>query len=212
MNLYNSLPTLTNSNLSMFASTSSITLFKRFKVHLSHKFKWLNFKSLYSKSSSIFIKTNLAEFQILLIKFHDASSFSGIYLKSIPGAEFVVKKNLNVSAPYWSITSIGSTPLPNDLDIFLPCSSRIKPWIKTCSNGLWPVNSNDWKIIRLTQKKIISYPVTKVFVGKYLLNKGSSVLGQPNVENGHNALENQVSKTSSSCVQFSISSGAVFPT
>ena len=32
----------------------------------------------------------------------------------------VVKKNLNESAPYSSITSRGSTPFPKDLLIFLP--------------------------------------------------------------------------------------------
>ena len=39
----------------------------------------------------------------------------------------VVKKNLNASAPYVSITSIGSTPLPRDLLIFLPSLSLISP-------------------------------------------------------------------------------------
>ena len=39
----------------------------------------------------------------------------------------VDKKYLNESHPYSLITSIGSTPLPSDLDIFLPSLSRISP-------------------------------------------------------------------------------------
>ena len=60
----------------------------------------------------------------------DPSIFVVENLKSKPGALLVAKKYLIASAPYCAITSIGSTPLPKDLDIFLPCSSRIKPWIK----------------------------------------------------------------------------------
>ena len=54
-----------------------------------------------------------------------------------------VKKNLSESAPYESITSIGSTPLPKDLDIFLPSLSRISPCIKQSLKGLLSVNSRD---------------------------------------------------------------------
>ena len=75
---------------------------------------------------------------------------------SCPGALPVVKKYLRASTPYLSITSIGSIPFPKDLDIFLPLESRIKPWIKQSLNGDSPVNSNESKIILLTQKKIIS--------------------------------------------------------
>jgi hypothetical protein len=52
-------------------------------------------------------------------------------------------------------------------------------------------------IIRLTQKKIISYPVTRAVVGKYNF-KSSVSSGHPRVEKGHSQEENQVSRTSSS--------------
>ena len=71
--------------------------------------------------------TKREAFQILLIKFHVDLTFSSSYLKSIPSDEDVARKNLNESHPYESITSIGSTPLPNDLDIFLPSPSNTKP-------------------------------------------------------------------------------------
>ena len=49
---------------------------------------------------------------------------------------------------------------------------------------------------------MMSYPVTKTLFGKYL-SSNSLLSGQPSVENGHKALENQVSKTSGSCTQSS---------
>ena len=85
---------------------------------------------------------------------------------SWPGVDPVIKNQRKASTPYFSITSIGSIPFPSDLDILRPCSSRISPCKRTCLNGALPVNSSDWKIIRETQKKIMSYPVTRVLVGK----------------------------------------------
>src|SRR5690625_6938861 len=84
--------------------------------------------------------------------------------------------------------------------------------MSTSLNGFFPVNSRDWKIIRDTQKKIMSYPVTRASVGKYRLKSGASSSGHPIVEKGHKAELNHVSKTSVSCSQFSSSSGASFPT
>src|SRR5699024_11377824 len=100
------------------------------------------------------------------------------------------------------MTSIGSTPLPSDLDILRFCSSRTKPCKSTSENGFSPVCSRDEKIMRATQKKIMSYPVTKTFVGKYFFKSAVSS-GHPIVENGHKAIENQISNTSSSQVTFS---------
>jgi hypothetical protein len=62
------------------------------------------------------------------------------------------------------------------------------------------MNSRDWKYILATQKKIMSYPVTKSDVGKYLFTFSSSWFGHPKNENGQRADENHVSKTSSSLV------------
>ena len=53
-------------------------------------------------------------------------------------------------------------------------------------------------IIRATQKKMMSKPVTSTEVG---YQRASSLVcsGQPMVEKGQSAEENQVSSTSSSC-------------
>ena len=48
-------------------------------------------------------------------------------LGALKKAEISAKKYLKESHPYSSITSIGSTPLPKDLDIFLPLSSLTIP-------------------------------------------------------------------------------------
>src|SRR5699024_5687191 len=109
----------------------------------------------------------------------------------------VTKVNLKASAPYKSITSSGSIPFPKDLLIFRPSSSSIRPVKNTSLNGTSPICSILENTILITQKNIISYPVTSTSVGK----KYSSSLvfsGQPKVEKGHNADENQVSKVSSS--------------
>src|SRR5690625_6735134 len=54
-------------------------------------------------------------------------------------------------------------------------------------------------IMRATQKKIISKPVTKTLEGRYFC-RSAVVSGQPMVVNGTSAEENQVSSTSSSRV------------
>ena len=101
--------------------TGEISVHAKEVTLLSKSFKLISLKS------SIFIKQNLDAFHNLLIKFHVDFIFSSSYLKSIPGAVFVVKKNLSESAPYISITSIGSIPLPRLLLIFLPFLSLIRP-------------------------------------------------------------------------------------
>src|SRR5699024_2241945 len=130
---------------------------------------------------------------------------------SCPGVEPVARKYLSASAPYLSMTSIGSTPLPNDFDILRFCSSRTSPCSKTSSKGFSPVCSSEEKIILATQKKMISYPLTRTFVGKNFFTS-AVFAAQPFVENGHPAVENHVSRTSASRVQFSLSSGASMPT
>ncbi|MNV68830.1 hypothetical protein D3C71_1617030 [compost metagenome] len=74
-----------------------------------------------------YIFTNLAAFHSLLAKFLADSTFSGIYLISLPADIPCINENLKASVPYSFITSIGSIPLPKDLDIFLPCSSLTIP-------------------------------------------------------------------------------------
>ncbi len=55
--------------------------------------------------------------------------------------------------------------LPLDLDIFCPRSSRTRPLMTTRLNGTWSWNSSPIIIIRATQKKMMSKPVTRVSVG-----------------------------------------------
>ena len=55
-----------------------------------------------------------------------------------------------------SIRSTGSSTLPSDLLIFLPCASSTRPWMYTCLNGTLPVKCVVIMIIRATQKKMMS--------------------------------------------------------
>src|SRR5271163_3129533 len=55
-------------------------------------------------------------------------------------------------------------------------------------------------IMRTTQKKMMSKPVTTTEVGRNMRNSGVCS-GQPSVEWHHSADENQVSSTSSSCLR-----------
>jgi hypothetical protein len=96
-----------------------------------------------------------------------------------------------------SIRSIGSSVLPLDLDIFWPCESRTRPCTYTVSNGTLPVKCVVIMTIRATQKKMMSKPVTSTDEGRKALRSGVSS-GQPRVENGTSADENQVSSTSAS--------------
>ena len=103
-----------------------------------------------------FIWTNRLAFHILLAKFRMASHRSGRKRMSFPGELPVTRLNRRASAPYSSATTRGSTPLPRDLDIFRPLSSRTRPWMSTVWKGGFPVCSHPEKIIRATQKKMIS--------------------------------------------------------
>ena len=46
--------------------------------------------------------------------------------------------------------------MPRDLDIFRPLSSRTRPWMRTFSKGNFFICSQPEKIIRATQKKMMS--------------------------------------------------------
>ena len=108
------------------------------------------------KSSGRFIMINLAAFHILLAKFLEDFTLSSINLISFPGALPVASINLRASAPYWSMITSGSIPLPRDLDIFLPCESLTRPWIRTVSNGFCFMFSMPATIILDTQNGMIS--------------------------------------------------------
>ena len=67
--------------------------------------------------------------------------------------------------PMPSTISSGSMTLPFDFDILSPDSSRIRPVMYTSRNGTSPMNLRPIIIIRATQKKMMSKPVTSTLVG-----------------------------------------------
>ncbi len=116
--------------------------------------------------------------------------------------------------------SRGSTPLPSDLLIFRPSPSWIMAWMKTSRNGSRPGSNSPLSLcpfvpsslpkyrlnitMRDTHNVMISRAVQRTEVG---LKASSSPIdsgnfagsGQPMVESGQRAEENQVSSTSGSC-------------
>ena len=149
----------------MLLVTSLATLLNLLTIHLFTVFMFSG-SLFWTFFSFMFIWINLAAFQILFAKFLLEDTFSSENLISFPGLLPIAKVNLKASAPYLSIISRGSIPFPRDLDIFLPWASLTRPCINTFLNGTSPINSLDANIILATQKKIISYPVTSVSVGK----------------------------------------------
>ena len=75
---------------------------------------------------------------------------------SFPGELPVTRLKRRASAPYCSAITRGSMPLPRDLLILRPFSSRMMPWMKTVWKGGFLVCSQPEKIIRATQKKMMS--------------------------------------------------------
>lgn len=95
------------------------------------------------------------------------------------------------------MTSSGSITLPNDFDILRPSESRTREWQYTSEKGILPVIFSPSMIIRATQKKRMSQPVSRIDVG-YSVSISCVCSGQPRVEKGHRPEENHVSRTSSS--------------
>ena len=112
-----------------------------------------------------FMRTKRDAFHSLLAKFRAASIFSSEKRISFPGLLPVASAKRRASAPYLDMISSGSMPLPSDLDILRPCASRTRPWMNTVEKGFCPICSRPENIIRATQKKMISYPVTRTDVG-----------------------------------------------
>ena len=106
--------------------------------------------------SERFMSTNRLAFHTLLAKLREAFTFSSEKRMSLPGAFPVARVKRSASAPYLSMTSSGSMPLPRDLLILRPCASRTRPWMSTVSKGTSPICSSPEKIIRATQKKMMS--------------------------------------------------------
>jgi hypothetical protein len=84
---------------------------------------------------------------------------------SRPWAASATRVKRKASVPNRSITSRGSMTFPRVLLIFSPLASRTRAWITTSRKGAFPVNSIPIIIIRATQKKRMSNPVTSTDVG-----------------------------------------------
>ncbi len=65
-----------------------------------------------------------------------------------------------------SITSSGSIVLPFDFDIFWPSASRTIALMYTSRKALTPANCRVVMIMRATQKKMMSKPVTSTVEGR----------------------------------------------
>ena len=89
--------------------------------------------------------------------------FESLMSRAWPDMATMVKRR--ASAPNSSTSSSGSMTLPLDFDILAPSASRIRALMKTRSNGTFPVKCRPIIIIRATQKKMMSKPVTRVSVG-----------------------------------------------
>ena len=63
------------------------------------------------------------------------------------------------SVPYRSISSSGSMPVPSDFDIRRPSGARTVEWMTTSVNGTSPSSSIPEKIIRFSQRRMISRAV-----------------------------------------------------
>ena len=100
-------------------------------------------------------KTRLA-FQTLLAKLRPPSNLAGSSLMSWPCAQRTESVKRTASAPYCSIMSSGSMPLPSDFDIQRPCLSLIMPVMNTSRKGATPVKCTPAMIIRAIQKKRMS--------------------------------------------------------
>ena len=109
--------------------------------------------------------TNLPAFHSLFTRFRLDVTRSIERLTSWPGVVPVARVKRSASAPYSAMVLSGFTTLPSDLDIFRPCSSRTSPCRNTVLKGASPVNSRPIMIIRATQKKRMSWPVSITVVG-----------------------------------------------
>ncbi len=110
-------------------------------------------------------RINRYAFHILLVKFRPCSVNDSSNNKSPPAGEHSNIPTRTPSAPYFSINSSGSGEFPSDFDILRRALSRTIPVKYTCLKGYCFRSSYPLIIIRATQKKIISCPVTNTFVG-----------------------------------------------
>lgn len=93
--------------------------------------------------------------------------------------------------------SSGSITFPFDLDIFSPFESRTIACMYTSLKGSLSCNSRLNMTIRATQKKRISYPVSRTDPGKKFY-RSAVFSGHPKELNGNRPELNHVSVTSGS--------------
>src|SRR3989344_5725038 len=116
----------------------------------------------------------------------------------------------NASHPYCSTTLIGSMPLSKDFENFSPSLSRNMPCMYASLNGTSFSVYVLIKIMRISQRYKISYPIVIHCVG-WNVARSLVFSGQPSVENVHEPELNHVSSVSGSCSQPS-PCGALVPT
>ena len=125
-------------------------------IHLSHSSSSSALGTPSGVKPSRFIRTKREAFQILLTKLRKDSIFSSDMRTSAPGETPISSEKRSASAPYLSMTAMGSMPLPRDLLIFLPCASRTRPCISATWKGHLPICSMPEKTMRASQKKMMS--------------------------------------------------------
>jgi hypothetical protein len=104
-------------------------------------------------------------FHSLLANILLLSIFSTLSGMSCPGVTPVTSEYRSESAPNFSTVSTGSITLPFVLDIFEPSAARTSPCMYTVSKGALPVSSSPIIAMRATQKKRMSYPVSRHCAG-----------------------------------------------
>src|SRR3989344_9222333 len=95
-------------------------------------------------------------FHNLFANFLPASRCSSLNWMSCRPLFCHIRPNRVASAPYFSTSSSGSMPVPSDLDMRLPSLARTDGLLYTAVKGAVPVNASPDKIIRLTQRLMLS--------------------------------------------------------
>jgi hypothetical protein len=80
-------------------------------------------------------------------------------------SEFFISPYRVASVPYLSISSSGSIPVPSDFDMRRPSGARSVEWMITSVNGISPISSRPEKIMRFSQRRMISRAVVCRFPG-----------------------------------------------
>ncbi len=99
-----------------------------------------------------------AAFQSLLESF-EPSSIAESEKRTSCVSEFFIRPYRVASVPCFSISSSGSIPVLSDFDIRRPSRASTVVWITTSLKGISPINSSPEKIMRFSQRRMISRAV-----------------------------------------------------